>query len=126
MPLGEIAEYIRKNSAPRGAVILVDSANSDPVGLEYALGPDVPLLRTQDPATEKALTGRHGKPVWFLRNTHDVSEGGLNARYEAELRKTMQPTTFYYQPYSLLERGLLHAMGVQPTPWYFQELLEFK
>ena len=38
----------------------------------------------------------------------------------------MRPIIYYYQPYSLLERALMRALGMRDPPWYFQELLEFR
>jgi hypothetical protein len=125
MPLRQIAGYIEQNSTDGDSVILVDSADSDPVGMEYALGAGRSVVPTTSPAVEQALRRRVGT-VWLLRNTHDLSPGGVNQRVEAELRKSMRPTVFYYQPYSLLERALMGALGMHDPPWYAQELLEFR
>jgi len=128
MPLHKIADHIRQNSTEANSLLLVDSADSDPVGLDYALDRSRPILRTTDPATETALKSRagHVRTVWFLRNTHEVDPDAPNSRIITELRKTMRPTVLYYQPYTLLERALMHLLGIQDPPWYAQELLEFK
>lgn len=125
MPLRQIAGYIRQNSSAEDSVILVDSANSDPPGLEYALGSTRPVIQTTSPDAAR-LPARRIRTVWFLRNTHDVSPGSANQRLETELRQTTRPTVLYYQPYSLLERAVMHAMGMREPPWYAQELLEFR
>jgi hypothetical protein len=131
MPMREIAAQIRENSSPETTVILVDSANSDPTALEYALGPGHPFLQTTFPDTGRKLAARLAdrrvRTVWFLRNTHDVTPTALNSRFEEELRRAMTPTTtYYYQPYTLLERALMSALGPGEPPWYFHELLLFR
>jgi hypothetical protein len=130
MPLGEIAAYVKQNSTAGDSVILIDSANSDPTGMEYALGPDRPFLPSAAPPTHDALAARLAshrvRTVWFLRNTHDISSGGVNERFEADLRKMAKPAVLYYQPYSVLERGLMQVLGMREPPWYAQELLQFR
>jgi hypothetical protein len=130
MPMREIAEYIRQNSTAENSVILVDSTNSDPPALEYALGAERPFLETGSQDSEKMLATRLADhrihTVWFLHNTHDVSAGGLNARFESRLGAAMRPTIFYYQPYTLLERALMSVMGLPDAPWYFHELVEYR
>jgi hypothetical protein len=130
MPMSEIAGHIRQSSSAADSAILVDSANSDPTALEYALGPGRPFLLTTADTTDAALNARladrHLRVVWFLRNTHDVSPDARNTHFEAMLRQHMGVTTYYYQPYSLLERGLLRTTGIPNPPWYFHELLEFR
>jgi hypothetical protein len=130
MPLHQIAGYIEQNSTAQNSIILIDSADSDPVGLDYALDTSRPLLRTTDSDTAEKLKSRLSdsriRTVWFLRNTHEVAPDAPSGRFETDLRRTMRPTAFYYQPYSLLERALLHATGIPNTPWYAQELLEFR
>jgi hypothetical protein len=130
MPLHQIADYIRQQSTDQNSVLIVDSANSDPVGMDYALDSSRPILRTTDAAAAQALQARLAdhrvRTIWFLRNTHEVAPDAPNARCEADLRKSMRPTVFYYQPFSILERAMMHSMGMSDPPWYAQELLEFR
>jgi hypothetical protein len=130
MPLHRIAGYIRQNSTADNSVVLVDSADSDPVGLDYALDSSRSLLRTTDDDTPQRLKSRLADhrvhTVWFLRNTREISADAPNSHLEADLRRTMRPTVFYYQPYTLLERALMHSLGFSDPPWYAQELLEFR
>jgi hypothetical protein len=125
MPLRQIAGYIEQNSSEADSVILVDSADSDPVGMEYAVGAGRTVVRTTSTDAEQAIR-RRVRTIWLLRNTHDLSPGGVNQQVEAELRRSMRPTVFYYQPYSLLERAMMSALGMHDPPWYAQELLEFR
>ena len=131
MPMREIAGRILRDSAAPESAILVDSTNSDPVALAYALDGQRPCLWTGAAETPAVLTGLLADPrirtVWFLRNTHDVSPAGLNGQFEARLRQGMAETVHSYQPYTPLERLLMGTMGgTHEAPRYFHELLEFR
>ena len=130
MPIREIAARIMRTPGENSAV-LVDSANSDSVALFYALGAQRPLLETIPPGTpaalDRLLADRRIRTVWFLRNTHDVSPTGLNARFRAQLIGRMAETVYSYEPYTPLERLLMtSASGGHEPPRYFHELLEFR
>ena len=131
MPMREIAGRILRDSPAPESAILVDSTNSDPVALLYALDGQRPCLWTGMAETPAALTRLLADPrirtVWFLRNTHDVSPAGLNAQFEARLRPGMTETVYPYQPYTPLERLIMRTLrGTKETPQYFHELLEFR
>ena len=127
IPVEEIVTGMLKDSGAADSAILVDSTNSDPVALAYALDGRRPFLETSRPETEAALAGLLADPrvrtVWFLRNTHDVSPGRLDERFELELRARMTVTVHYFGAYTALERKL---MGRRDAPQYFHELLEFR
>ena len=121
MPMREIAARM----AP-GSAVLVDATNSDPAALKYALGPGREVWLTTDPRTPPRLAGDSAGTVWFLRNTHDVSAAGLNARCEAELKRSMRLVSVRgYEPFTPLERRAMGLLGM-PAPEYFGELLEFR
>jgi hypothetical protein len=126
LPIQQIADRILRESRAADSAILVDSSNSDPIALLYALNRRRPYLQTALPETPAELTRLLGDPrvrtVWFLRNTHDVSSTGLNTQFEAELRARMAETVHSYEPYTPLEHFLI---GPQ-APRYFHELLEFR
>jgi hypothetical protein len=130
MPIQEIAGRIL--GAPgEDSAVLVDSTNSDPVALRYALDGRRAVLETNLPGTPAELDRLLADPrihtVWFLRNTHDVSPAGLNARFRTQLRSRMAETVHPYEPYTPLERLLMTtAAGNRETPLYFHELLEFR
>ena len=135
LPMQEIAARILRESTARNSAILVDSTNSDPVALAYALYPQRSILQTSLPETPAALTGLLADPrvriVWFLRNTHDVSPTGLNAQFQAQIRARMAETIHPFEPYTPLERVILGtpmgtAWGTREAPRYFHELLEFR
>jgi hypothetical protein len=126
LPIQQIADRILRDSRAGNSAILVDSTNSDPIALLYALNRQRPFLQTALPETPAELTRLLADPqvrtVWFLRNTHDVSPTGLNTLFEAQLRARMAETAHPYEPYTPLEHFL---MGSQ-APRYFHELLEFR
>ena len=121
IPIRAIAGEIRR--AP-GSIVLVDSTNSDPIAMEYALGTR-DFLQTNRVGTEGALARALADPnvhtIWFLRNTHDVSPEHWNAHFDSELRARMSATVHSYEPYTPLERRLLRG-----GPQYFQELVEYR
>ena len=135
MPMAEIAARISLESTATDSVTLVDSTNSDPAALAFALGPSRPVLQTGAPETEPEMVRRmadlHVRTVWFLRNTHDVSAAGLNRRFEAllqrdMLQRDMRPAIHPYEPFSPLETWMMGRLGMANPPSYFQELLEFR
>ena len=131
MPIQEIAGRILRDSRAGDSAILVDSTNSDPVALHYALDGQRSFLQTGLPETPAALTRLLADPrirtVWFLRNTHDVSPAGLNGQFQAQLRTRMAETVHPYEPYTPLERFIMGIPGgTHEAPRYFHELSEFR
>ena len=135
MPIPEIAGRILRDSGAGDSAILVDSTNSDPIALLYALDGQRSLLQTSLPETPAALTRLLADPrirtVWFLRNTHDVSPAGLNAQFQAQLGARMAETVHQYEPYTPLERVIMGPpmgppMRRRDAPRYFHELIEFR
>jgi hypothetical protein len=126
IPMHEIAGEILRNSTAEDSAILVDSTNSDPIALEYELH-GRSYLQTSRPETPAAIARALADPwirtVWFVRNTHDVSPEGWDARFDAELRSRMRATVHSYEPYSELERFLMHRPD---APRYFHELIEYR
>jgi hypothetical protein len=130
MPMAEIAARITQQSTSADSVVLVDSTNSDPVALAYALGPSRPLLLTGVPQTESEIGRRLADPqvrtVWFLRSTHDVSPSHLDQRFERLLDSRMRPSIHPYEPLSPLEVWTMRRLGTASPPAYAQELLVFR
>ena len=115
LPIQQIADRILRDSRAADSAILVDSTNSDPIALLYALNRQRPFLQTALPETPAELTrlldDPHVRTVWFLRNTHDVSPTGLNAQFQAQLRARMAETVHPYEPYTPLEHFLMGSPG---------------
>ena len=130
MPIQEIAAHIRQSSTAADSAILVDSGNSDPTAMEYALGPSRPFLQTGNPEAGPAVARLLAEPrirtIWFLRSTHDVSAAGLDERFEKELRAAITVTVHPYEAFTPLETRLMRTMGMRDPPAWFQELLEFR
>jgi hypothetical protein len=130
VPIQEIAAHIRRSSTAADSAILVDSANSDPTAMKYALGPSRPFLRTSDPETPPAVSLLLAEPrvrtIWFLRSTHDISPANLDARFERQLRAAMSVTVHPYEAFTPLEIRLMRVMGMPDPPPWSNELLEFR
>ncbi len=130
VPIQEIAAHIRQSSTAADSLILVDSANSDPTAMEYALGPSRPFFQTGDPAAAPAVARLLAEPqirtIWFLRSTHDISAARLNERFERQLRAAMAVTVHPYEAFTPLEIRLMRAMGMRDPPAWSHELLEFR
>ncbi len=130
LPIREIASYIRQSSTAADSAILVDSFNSDPLAMEYALGPSRPLFETGDPgaaqAVSRLLADRRVRTVWFLRNTHDLSEAQLDERFEKQLGAAMPVTVHSYEAFTPLEIRLMRAMRIRGRAAWYHELLEFR
>ena len=127
LPMEAIVDEVLHDSGAADSAILVDSTNSDPMAVTYLLDGRRPLLETGRPETALAVERWIADPavrtVWFLRNTHDVSAGGLDELFEAELRARMTVRVHSFEAYTPLERW---AMRRPDAPRYFHELLEFR
>jgi hypothetical protein len=130
MPMAGIAGRIRSASTAADSVVLVDSTNSDPIGLRYALWPERPVLETGEPDAPAKIAAAMADPrirtVWFLRNTHDVSAGRLDGQFASQLGAAMHARVWPYEPYSPLERRLLRVTGWADPPAHFSELVEYR
>ncbi|MGA7239395.1 MAG: hypothetical protein WBY44_27175, partial [Bryobacteraceae bacterium] len=130
LPMAEIGARIRAGSTAGHAAVLVDSSNSDIIGLHYALGDAPAPLATEDPGASATVAQWLADPdirtIWFLRNTHDVSPETLDARFAAQLGARMRVTAYSYEPFTPLELQLMRTLGMHHPPRYFHELLEFQ
>jgi hypothetical protein len=130
LPMAEIGDRIRSSSAREHAAVLVDSSNSDIIGLRYALGEGPEPLATEDPSARQKVAQWMSDPairtIWFLRNTHDVSPERLDARFVAQLGARLRLRTYSYESFTPLELRLMRALGMHDPPRYFHELLEFQ
>jgi hypothetical protein len=130
VPIQEIAAHIRQSSTAADSAILVDSGNSDPTAMEYALGPSRPFLQTGNPEAAPAVSRLLAEPqvrtIWFLRSTHDITAAKLDARFEGQLRAAMTVTVHPYEAFTPLEIRLMRVMGMPDPPPWSNELLEFR
>jgi hypothetical protein len=130
LPVREITAYIERYSTPADSLVLVDSTNSDPQALAYALAGSRTLLETTGAGAPQALDRFLADPnirsVWFLRNTHDISVYRLDDQFDRQLRAAMTPTVHSYERFSPLETWVIRRIGIDPPPAWFTELLEFR
>jgi len=130
LPMAEIGARILAESTAADSAVLVDSSNSDIFGLRYALRDSRAVLATEDPQAAAKVAQWLADPgirkIWFLRNTHDVSPEGLDARFAAMMGARMRVDAYGYEPFTTLEVRLMRALGMKDSPEYFHELLEYQ
>ena len=126
----EIAGVI--NAWPGGdrAVLVADTFNTDPFPLAARVREDVRLVlvtRNSTPDSVRRDLGTGGAAViWYFRNTHDTSPGGLNSGLERELSRERLVEPHLFVPYSTRDRLLMRLLGWRDIPTHFVQLLELR
>lgn len=113
-PLREIAAEVR---AQGGGTVYVDTFNTDATSFAYYAGRAFPV-RFLNEAPASAVNGR----IWVLRNTHDVSPGGVSAKTEAVLCSGKAMVRRGYVRYDRWQRTAMQAIGIDGPPQYFLQL----
>ncbi len=130
LPYDEIAHVISKGSAGAKAALIADSCNTDPAPLADLIPRQVAMVVVSPKSTatslrrDIAVTG--ATVVWYFRNTHDTSPGGLNRLMEKELAAGRSVRQYLFVPYSQRDRFFMKALGWQERPAYFVQLLEIR
>jgi hypothetical protein len=129
VPFHEIASHIEQRSAGRPALVLVDGYNTDPAPLLAALegGATVIKIRGEaagQQASEQIQSGE-AEVVWFLRNTHDVSPGGVVSALENGITARYESHPIFYVPYSAADRVAARMLGWPAEPAFHYQLTEF-
>jgi len=126
----EIAGLINANSGRTRAVLLADVWNTDPFPLAARIRRDIPLVLVRRGSTpdslRKELEAAGAGVVWYFRNTHDTSSGGLNRRMENDLSRGRQVVRHLFVPYSSRDRFLMRLLGWRERPTHFIQLLEMR
>jgi len=126
----EIAGTIRRNSGETRAVLVADTWNTDPYPLANRLGrnfPMIPVGRSDTRDSVRAAVERSGaQVVWYFRNTHDTSAGGLNRQLERELSDGRAVARHLFVPYQARDRRLMRLLGWREIPSHFIQLLEIR
>ena len=130
VPFGEIAEQIEQHTAGRQAVVLVDGYNTDPTPLLAALEGRATVIKIRGEAAmqqaQHQIQKGEAEVVWFLRNTHDVSPGGVVSALENELILRYDPHPIYYVPYSPADRFAAGMLSWPAEPAFHYQLTEFR
>ncbi len=134
VPFGEIALYVREHSAgvgssTTGALMLVEGYNTDPSPLLAALDGHVETIKIRGEPTEtlasQRVNGVRLDVIWYLRNTHDISPGGVISRIESEATASYRGKEHLFVPYSTADRWMARLLGWPPQTHHYR-LTEFR
>lgn len=121
-PLPEIAMTLNREAGPKD-VILIDSFNTDFSALMNYLSGKTPVIvvegKTEAPANKAA---KDAATVWVVRNTRDISPGGLTPRAWHKGCSGRQETDELLEPYAPWQRAVMRWAGFRPVPEYFYQL----
>jgi hypothetical protein len=124
-PFDQMAELVERDS-PGNTLVVVDRYNTDAFPLLDRLQRPAVLLK--DGATLRVLAeqAKQGAfdTVWHLRNTHDLSPGGLSRRLDRQLAPCYELHRHLFQPYSVIERWIIRQLGWPEQPTHFYEALQ--
>lgn len=112
------------------AVVLIDTFNTDAMQIVRRMQGRAPVILLQNHESlarlERMLADRRPRIVWHVRNTHDVSPGGLNRAVERKPAEGRKVTAHLFQSYSRLERFLIRLAGRPEQPTHFYQILKFE
>jgi hypothetical protein len=122
-PLQEIAATLNRDAQPED-VILVDSYNTDFLALEIYLSG---RTRVVDLNPDNAATARHSAhsagTIWIVRNTRDISPGGLTPKIRSEVCAGRREQDTLLEPYAPWQEVAMRIAGFRPPPTHFYELI---
>jgi hypothetical protein len=110
-------------SASAGDLVMVDGYNSDVSAIRYYLGDGVPLIVLREGTVAATRAAALAAPaVWVVRNTRDVSPGGLVGRAEAAVCEGRRSEMALYHPYARWQRAILRLVTGETPPEYFYQV----
>ncbi len=121
-PLPEISATINRQAGPAD-VILVDPYNTDFQALAmYLSGRTRVIILDPDSASTARHVARAARTVWIVRNTRDISPGGLTPAiwHEACAGRTERDTLL--EPYAPWQEVAMRFAGILPVPTHFYQL----
>ena len=134
VPFGEIARYVRANSTAAGApatrtLLLVEGYNTDPSPLLTSLDGHIETIKIRGAPTEalasKRVNERQLNTIWYLRNTHDISPGGVITRIESDAAAHYHGQEHLFVPYSTADQWMARLLGWPPRTHHYR-LTEFR
>lgn len=118
-PVREIANRVRSEATPRD-VVLADASNADAEAIHYYLGEWLTFVPLDGANAARARqAARAAGTVWIVRNTRDISAGGLISAVAAEACRSRASSETLYEPYPAWERAALRIVTGAPPPKYF-------
>ncbi len=130
LPFDEIASQIKERSAGRPVLVLVDGYNTDPSPLIADLQGSIDIIKIRgDEAARQArerIERGDTEIIWFLRNTHDISPGGIVGGLEQGIADAYGSHPSYFVPYSEADEYAARFLGWPEEIRYHYQLTEFR
>jgi len=124
VPFDEIAAVITAEPASADIIVLIDGYNTDPAPLLVSLEGKLPLVRIRDDASQAearaAIEGGNFRKVWFLRNAHDISPGGVLTQLEAAAAERYESAKHHYVPFSPMDQWVASRLGRAEATHHYQ------
>jgi hypothetical protein len=121
-PLQEIGDTLNRDAQP-GDVILVDSFNTDFQALAmYLTGRTSVIDLDQNTAPAARRAAQSAATVWIVRNTRDISPGGLTPKILAEACAGRPQHDTLLEPYAAWQETAMKMAGFRPPPTHFYQL----
>jgi hypothetical protein len=121
-PLPEIAAMLNRD-AEAGDIILVDSYNTDFQALALYLSGRTRMIALDRTNASAALNAaRVAGTVWVVRNTRDISPGGLTPKTRSEACAGRPERQTLLEPYAPWQKAALSLAGFRPPPTHFYEV----
>jgi uncharacterized membrane protein len=121
-PLPEIAAMLNRDAQP-GDVVLVDSYNTDFQALAMYLSGRTPMIALDRISAAPARKTAHSAgTIWIVRNTRDISPGGLTPGIRSEVCAGRPQQRTLLEPYAQWQKVALSIAGFQPPPTHFYEV----
>lgn len=122
-PFDEMARLIRQEPPSARALLLADGYNTDPSPLLAALEgrPECVVIRGKH--AQELAAGRIRRrfdTVWFLRNTHDASPGGVVARLESQAAARYAREDHLFVPFNAVNRWAARLLGRAPQTHHYR------
>lgn len=128
IPFDAIAALIRERSHVGETRVVLDeySTNAKSLLPRLPAGARGILLSSAEAARQVRDLAREpaGATLWFVRNTHDVSPGGLVSALEAELGQRYALERHFFVPYATVDRMVMRLAGWRERPDHMIEVIE--
>lgn len=124
VPFDEIAALITTNAESARAIVLIDGYNTDPAPLLASLEGKLPVVRIRDDVSQAAarvaIEDGEFQRIWFLRNAHDISPGGVLTQLEAQAVGRYGSTKHHYVPFSPMDEWVASRLGRAQATHHYQ------